>query len=120
MPIQLPLKVQNVSTSLAACIFGIQAIRISLWTVQAISILAIFYAAKPHSFLACNGDFSETEKGMADLSSHPAHYDHAADLGTLIDLRVFLENRSTVFFPVNGFRLDRVRIATRHFGKWTS
>jgi hypothetical protein len=51
MPIQLP-QIQNVSTSLAACIFSTQAIRISLWTVQAISILAIFYAAEPHSFIA--------------------------------------------------------------------
>src|SRR5271154_4541741 len=67
MPIQLPLKFQNVSTSLAACRWSTQSILISLWTVQAISILAIFDAAEPplipRMLGDCNGDFLATEKG---------------------------------------------------------
>ena len=53
MPIQLPLRFQNVSTSLAVCRWSTQSILISLWTVQAISIPTIFDAAEPHSFLTC-------------------------------------------------------------------
>jgi hypothetical protein len=57
--------------SLAACIFSTQAIRISLWPVQAISSLAIFYAARASLIPRMqNGNFPETEKRKRKENSY--------------------------------------------------
>ena len=80
----------------------------------------------PRMLCDCNGDFLATDKGStANSQLIRTMLTQAAIPRTMSLLRIwdsrkicedFRKNRSTVFFSENGFRLDRVRVATRHFG----